>query len=404
MASAFGAGIALYFALPREPAVTTVPIVLLPAIAAVFLTRRRPAMLVSAGLILVFAMGFSLAQIRARVVEAPVLRAELERVVVEGEVMEIELQPTGQRVTLTRLKIGDLAPALTPSRIRLRVVVDQPELSAGQRVAGLADLSPPQGPAAPGSYDFRRDAYFQRLGAIGFSYGRMRILSPRLEQSGPGRLWDGVMHGISDLRRAIALRIVEQLPERPGALAVALVVGDQRAIAKADVEAMRDSGLAHILSISGLHIGLAAGLVFFSVRAVLALIPPLALAQPIKKWAAGAAILSAFFYAILAGWTTPTQRAFIMGGLVFAAIMIDRSPISLRLVAVAAMLTLVMRPEALMGASFQMSFAAVFMLIVAFEGLGPWLSEKRKAIATGEIMPPFRGGSASPVCGCSPQC
>jgi competence protein ComEC len=157
----------------------------------------------------------------------------------------------------------------------------------------------------------------------------------------------------------------------------ALTVGDQTALTKPDTEAMRISGLAHLLSISGLHIGMAAGLFFIGLRQLLALIPALALHYPIKKWSAAAAILAAGFYALLAGATVPTQRSFVMIAIVFLAVLVDRSPFSFRMVAWAAIVVMLLQPEALTGASFQMSFFAVLGLIAVFEALRPQLTRWR---------------------------
>jgi competence protein ComEC len=145
------------------------------------------------------------------------------------------------------------------------------------------------------------------------------------------------------------------------------MTGDRAAIPEDVMRTFRDSGLAHLLAISGLHIGLFAGILFFGVRALLALIPPLALRFPIKKWAAAAAIPGAFAYALIAGATVPTQRAFVMVGLVLLAVLLDRQGLSMRLVAWAASVILLFKPESLLGASFQMSFAAVIALIAGYE-------------------------------------
>ena len=141
---------------------------------------------------------------------------------------------------------------------------------------------------------------------------------------------------------------------------------------------MRDSGLAHLLAISGLHIGLVAGLIFFLVRLVLACIEPVALRNPIKKIAAGAAMAGAFGYLVISGATLPTQRAFMMVSIVMAAVILDRTAISLRLVALAAGLILILSPEALLSASFQMSFAAVIALVAAYEYAAPRTAARRE--------------------------
>jgi competence protein ComEC len=381
----FGSGIAIYFSLADEPSIYLAPMVAAFGLGLMLVGRRRQAFLPLGLAIALLAAGWTMGQVRTRIVEAPILAQELKRASIEGEIEEIELLPSGQRVTLRNVRVDSLDRGAWPYRARLRVGVDQPNLRVGEQVKGRADLLPPRGPNAPGAFDFRRDAYFRGLGAIGFVYGRLNPEggpSPDHSESVP--FFDRAAIWIANLRHAIALRILDVLPERSGALAVALIVGDQRAIPAADVDAMRDSGLAHILSISGLHIGLAAGLIFISARAALALFVPIALRHPTKKYAAILAIAAAFAYAILAGWTTPTARAFVMSSLALLAIVFDRSPISMRLLALAAFTVLVAQPEALVGASFQMSFAAVFILIAGFKHIGPWLSEARKRAGFGE--------------------
>ncbi|MCR6631744.1 MAG: ComEC/Rec2 family competence protein [Magnetospirillum sp.] len=157
-------------------------------------------------------------------------------------------------------------------------------------------------------------------------------------------------------------------------MAAALVTGETGAIPRPVMDDYRDSGLAHILSISGLHMSMAAGLVFFVVRGGLALIPAVALRHPIKKWAAAVALLATFFYMLLAGAPVPAQRSFLMTGIVLVAVLLDRAALSMRLVAWAAVVVLLLAPEALVGPSFQMSFAAVAALVAAYEGLAPRLA------------------------------
>jgi competence protein ComEC len=182
------------------------------------------------------------------------------------------------------------------------------------------------------------------------------------------RLW------LPGLRQDIAERVRAGIGGAEGAVAAALMTGERGAIPEAVLAAMRDAGLAHLLAISGLHIGLVAGILFFSLRGVLALIPPVALRFPIKKWAAVAALLAAFAYLAITGATVPTQRAFVMVALVLGAVVADRTAISMRIVAWAALIVLMLRPESLLGASFQLSFAAVVALVAVYErvaGPGP---------------------------------
>ena len=320
-----------------------------------------------------------------------------------GVIDQIELQPAGQRVTLREVDIKDLPREATPARIRVKTVVAQPELRIGQKVGGVATLSAPAGPAEPGAFNFRRQAFFDDLGATGFGYGRLKILKEP-EDTRFGGVAFAIADRIHATRAAIAQRIRSQLPEATGAIAIALTVGDQTALRAADLNAMRDSGLAHLLSISGLHIAIAAGLFFFGLRFALAFVPWVALRYPVKKWAAALAIVAAVLYAGLAGWTPPTQRSLVMWGMVFLAIILDRSPISLQLVAWAAALILMFQPETLLGASFQMSFAAVFALVVVFDRLGPWFAARRQAWGEGASVgcQAVRRSSAMHACGWRP--
>ena len=172
---------------------------------------------------------------------------------------------------------------------------------------------------------------------------------------------------IERMRSRLFARIIAAAPGEGGAIVAAIVTGKREAISERAENALRDAGLAHLLAISGLHMGLATGLIFFAVRLALALIEPLALRYPIKKWAAGAALLSGLFYLILSGGGWSARRAFIMAAIIFAAIIVDRRAFSLHNVAIAAVIILMMSPEALFHPGFQMSFAAVTALIAGFE-------------------------------------
>jgi competence protein ComEC len=182
-------------------------------------------------------------------------------------------------------------------------------------------------------------------------------------------MWEDWLLWWAGLRQSVSARILGALPGRTGKVATALMTGERGSIPEADLTAMRDSGLAHLLAISGLHVGLVAGLLYFSLRAMLALVPWVALRYPIRKWAAAGAALGAFAYLMLTGATVPTQRAVLMISLALLAVVLDRTAFSPRMVAWAAIAVLAVTPEVLLSASFQMSFAAVFALIAGFEAL-----------------------------------
>jgi competence protein ComEC len=338
--------------------------------------------LLGAVALLVMALGFTAATWRTIWVDAPQLYRSLYRAEVTGRVVEIELLPGSQRIILDHLEIssektGKLAGKDLPERVRIRLAKVTEPLRIGDWVRLTADLQPPSPPVIPGAVDFRRLHYFERLGGSGFTLQPLQKIAPPREVA--FNAIDAGLAWFDTLRLEIGERLQAQMPQATAGMAMALIVGNQRALSSADVSALRDSGLAHLTSISGLHIGLAAGIFFFGLRALLALVPQIALRHDIKKWAAVVALLGAAFYAGLAGLPVPTQRALIMTGTFFLAVLLDRSPISLRAIALAAIVVLLWAPEVLVGASFQMSFAAVLGLICVFDATRGFFTRWRQA-------------------------
>ncbi|HSV28902.1 MAG TPA: ComEC/Rec2 family competence protein, partial [Candidatus Omnitrophota bacterium] len=357
-----GAGVAAYFALPSEPPAWGGGIAfLLAAVAAWALRRTPPAMLALVAMATV-ALGFASAQGRAARVAAPALERPSGAVMVGGLAEEVEILAGGsQRVTLSESWIDGMA---APPRIRIRLKPDAPAVAVGNRITVRALLTPPPQPAMPGAFDFARHAWFQGLGAVGHAIGQ-----PEIE---PAEAGFGL--GLNAFRQALTARIHEALPGPEGGVAAALITGEQSGIAQPVLDAYRDSGLAHLLSISGLHMTMVAGLVFFVVRGGLALVPSIALRHPIKKWAAVVALVATFLYMLMAGSPVPAQRSFLMTAIVLVAVLLDRQAMSMRLVAWAAVAVLALSPEAVVGPSFQMSFAAVVALIAAYEVVAPRLA------------------------------
>jgi len=314
----------------------------------------------------VISTGFLTAQWHTKSVYTPVLQKKLGPVDVVGTIEAIEDfgDSEGVRVILSGLQVEDLAQADTPRKVRLRLRAEG-NIRVGQRIKALAMLHSPSRPVVPGGFDFRRYLYFQGIGAVGFIFR-----APEVLQDSAG----GIRHIIETFRHGIAQRIEQSMSYPEAGIAMALMIGRRGAIADEDQQAMRDAGLAHMLAISGLHVGLVAGAIFFAARFMLALVPALALGHPIKKYAAGVAMLAAFIYMLLAGATVPTQRAMMMTGVVLLAVMLDRSAISIRLVAFAAAVILFFFPESLTGASFQLSFAAVTALVLFYDALRSRLS------------------------------
>ena len=362
-----GMGIGLYFALSIEPAIWWGPVALIGVVAFVYLLggsfRQYRSIVIALSVVLgVIATGFTVAKFRTVLMATPMLLERIGPTSVTGQVYRVEGLPGGPRLTLDNPRIGHLGPAETPDRVRVRLRGSQPQIGVGDWVRLRAVLSPPPPPALPGSFDFQRRSFFRGLGAVGYAIAPAEVIAKAEDDGGLGvALW------FAHLRQEIKSRIQEQAPGPTGAVIVALMTGERGAIPESVITSIRDSGIAHLLAISGLHIGLVAGFLFLSIRGGLSLIPPMALRYPIKKWAAVASILGAGGYVLLAGATIPSQRAFLMIGFVLAAVLFDRKGISMRLVAWAAILVLLIQPESLLGASFQLSFAAVAALVAVYE-------------------------------------
>jgi competence protein ComEC len=360
----FGTGIAIYFSLRFEPSLWWAAGTLGGFLGMVWVSWRAAFARAAFIALTLVAGGFFVAQQQTHRVAAPVLEKPIRAALVTGQVIQLERGRKGPRVVLDKPVVRWLAPEATPDRIRLRLRRGD-SVGVGDRISILARLSPPPAPAMPGAYDFQRRAWFARLGGVGFALGHVK---PAHDIASSGGVGTAAIQ-LAKLRQAMADRIRGSLPAESGAIAAALIVGDRSAIPDETVQALRDAGLAHLLAISGLHLGLVATILFFGVRLVLAIFEPVALRLPIKKIAAIAALVGAFIYLLLAGATVPTQRAFIMTGIVLFAVLMDRTALSLRLVAWAAMIVLVLAPEVLLSASFQMSFAAVVALVAVYEAL-----------------------------------
>ncbi|WP_395457997.1 ComEC/Rec2 family competence protein [Azospirillum melinis] len=371
---AFGAGVSFYFGLRQEPDWWIGAAAVSGCAVLVLALRRWFAMAGVAMALLMLAAGFLVAQAHTIRMAAPVLSHSIAGATVTGRVMAVERRPGATRLTLRDVSIGKLAPERTPAAVRIRLSDRFPAPAPGSVVRLRATLLPPQAPAEPGAFDFQRRAWFMGLGGTGFATG-----APELVEAPPVTGWSTVAVAFEKARGAIAERVAVAIGDPVEAsVTTALLNGEEFGIPEATMDDFRNSGLAHLLSISGLHVGIAAGILFYVVRALLAAVPYIALRWPIKKIAALFGILSALAYTLLVGAPLPTVRSVLMTGMVMGAIMLDRHPLSMRLVAFAGLVTMAMDPEGMLGPSFQMSFAAVVALIAAFEKGSVRLAEWRR--------------------------
>ncbi|QWG16298.1 ComEC family competence protein [Bradyrhizobium sediminis] len=354
---AFGAGIAFYFAADREPVLSVAAAAAAGFCLAAFLLRRHKLFPVAV-MIAAVAAGFAVATWKTARVAHGILARPMYSVSLSGFVETRDIRERTDRFVLRVTRMESPRGATTLQRVRLSVRKGTAP-AVGSFVELKARLQPPLAPLRPGSYDFGRDMYFAGIGASGFVMGAIKSAQPP-DSGGLSLRYAALMQGLRD---AIDARIRTTLEGDRRAIATALLTGRRDAISPPVNDAMFISGLGHVLSISGYHMAVVAGVVFFAVRALLALIPQLTVGSPIKKWSAAAALAAAAFYLLLSGAEVATQRSFFMTAVVLIAIMVDRRAVTFRTLAVAAMIVLTIAPEALVHPSFQMSFAATLGLV-----------------------------------------
>jgi competence protein ComEC len=356
-----GAGVAAWFALPdATPGLSWLWGALALAGCAAVAAWRGPAGVRLAALaVLWLGLGFVAAALRAERVAAPVLPFRYFGPI-EGRVVAVDRSYSDRmRLTLDRVVLEDVSPDRTPARVRIALhgaaeAMARPE--PGTLIRATGHLVPPEGPIEPGAFDYRRMAWFRGLGALGYVREMPEVTAP--PAAGGLR--------IDRLRHAIAQAVQARVPGDAGGFAAAILTGDRSGLGQEATEDLRASNLAHLLAISGLHMGLLTAFVFALVRHGLALVPPLALRLATKKIAAIVALAAGAFYLALSGGNVATERAFVMVAVFLGAVLLDRRALSLRSVAIAACLILVVQPEALVEPGFQMSFAATAALIAAF--------------------------------------
>lgn len=345
-------GIAGWFLLPDQVAwLALIAAALGMALAglAIGLSRRSGVALLVGGLAI--AAGCALVWAKANWVAAPVLaRPAIAEFTADVERVQQLAAKDSVRVVLRPKDAAELPPRI---RVNIANADAPPGLARGDRLKLRARLMPPPHASLPGGYDFARTAWFQGLGATGKAFAPIERLS-----AAP----DG-----GSLRERLGAHIKGSLGARPGGIAVALVTGDQGNVTEADADAMRRSGLTHLLSVSGLHITAAVGAAMLLTLRLLALSPTLALRWPLMLIAAGAGAVTGIAYTLISGAEVPTVRSLVAALLVLAGMGLGREALTLRLVASGALVVLLIWPEALIGPSFQLSFAAVTAIVALHE-------------------------------------
>ncbi|HEY1935386.1 MAG TPA: ComEC/Rec2 family competence protein [Acetobacteraceae bacterium] len=360
-----GAGVLTYYSLRFEPPLWLGAALTVVALPAAILCRQVPWLRGATAALAAFTIGVTACQFAT--MRAPPLETGLptHATVLTGVVRAIEPLPNGRRITIEDVHLdGAAAPLRRSLRVRLRNN-DPADIATGDLVRVRALVRTPAPPTYPGGWDLQRDAFYAGLGGSGYALGPVE----RLAQAAP----TGLLRGVQRLREVIAGRVAAAIPGAAGGFAVTLLTGFQNGIPAADHDAFRISGLAHLLAVAGLHIGIVMGFTMFLARTALALSEHASLFWPTKQIAGLIALAAGLFYMLLTGMHVPIVRSFAMASLFTLALLTGRRVISLRGLALAATTLMLIEPEQVPDVSFQMSFSAVLALIAGYEALRPWL-------------------------------
>jgi competence protein ComEC len=358
-----GAAILIYFGLPSEPPLWIGGAGMALACAALATGWRRPDTRLLAAIGLAAALGIARSEWRTAAMP-PLLDVPRGAVDLTGTVASLDMLPTGRRITLAHPTADGVAE---PRDIRVKLRNDDAApVAPGEMVTLRALLFKPDRPAYPGGWDSGRDAFFENLGASGFAIGPVCVTGAA--PSRPFAIW------LSALRERIAGHILAVLPPETGAIAVTLLTGFSQDIPAQEHQNYIAAGLAHLLAVAGLHVGIVMGLVFATTRFLLTRAERTALRWPVKPIAAAAALLAGIGYAALTGAHLPILRSLAMASLVTLGVVAGRRAISLRGLALAAMVIMLTTPEAVIGVSFQMSFSAVAALICGYAAARQWFA------------------------------
>lgn len=357
-----GIGIALYFSAPTEPGIGIIAGIVSLWVATFWAWRMHWKAVPMLCVFAIAGFGFALATLHTDRNHTVMLHKAQKPQTLTGRIVEIAEEPGALRLTLDSVSSEKEGVEPVPERIRVKLRGDLPILLSGDWIKFRAGLLPPTGPVQPGGFDFARFFFFREIGAVGY------VLPPveRLPHEETG-YFESLFMDWLELRRALTHRIREQMEPEAGAVAAALMTGDRAGILEAVNESMRKTNLSHLLAISGMHMAMVTGMVFFLVRLVLVLVPWTQHARHNKQWAAALGLVSGLAYLLIAGVPISAARAYVMVALLLSAIILERQVMPMRSLALAALLLLVYDPSNLLEPGFQLSFAATLALIAFYE-------------------------------------
>ncbi|MGL1920298.1 MAG: ComEC family competence protein [Hyphomicrobiales bacterium] len=366
LVAVFGAGIVMFHSVNlRFTAIYLLIFAAFMVVLGVFLYKKRRFL----GLFCLFLMlflGFLAANLEFLRVETATIERPLYKTEIHGIISDIELfSDQHSRVLIEPSFIENIALETLPKFVRVNLPTHQQNLEIGDRIEVTAQLFPLPQAAIVGGYDFGKGLYYQSIGAVGAI--AKKYLPMQHEKLATKNIWTQFRNGFYKLRLSVAGEINKNLSGVSRDMTLAILLGIKMDRGGESYLTLRNVGLAHLLAISGLHMGFAMGMIFYFMRLLLALIPFGMVRVSTKKIAAIIAIISGFFYLMLSGGSLATERAFIMAGLIMLAVLMDREALTMRNLALAFLAMLLLSPSAIMNVGFQMSFMATAAIIAYFE-------------------------------------
>ncbi len=360
----FACGILIYFKLPIEPPIFIGLVSAFISGVLWILLRRDLSAYYFIGYLFFACLGFSIISVKTHLIRAPILTEPLFDYPVTGTVRNVRVFMNAQQLILKDVKIDGLADLNTPKYIRMNVPTADFIFKSGDKIETSAHILPPRAPVVLNGYHYGRTDYFNQIGASVHPTEPVELIERSTQPS-----------KIENIRQFIAARVKSLLPNDTAGVVIPLIIGEQGTVPKEIYESYRKTGIVHVLSVSGFHLALLSGFVFFLIRGLLSCVPFLALRLNTKKIAAFISILFTFGYLLISGMAVPAIRSFIMICVVLLGVLLNRNALSLRSVSLAAFFILMIWPESVLSASFQLSFMAILSLVTLYTALMRYLKE-----------------------------
>lgn len=365
----YACGCIIYFSLSFEPNIYSLSYIFIALLICTVLFRNHYLLFCIVCILSSLFAGMLVSSIRTQSLSCEKLSISLDRVKVSGKITKIYPLEKGHRTLLNSAYVYSIGKSQQDDKkqksyfknIQLSIKTNIGNLKVGDIVSVYASLHPPSRPLFPEKYDFARHSYFNEIGAIGFAVSNIKIIKTHTNRK------YNIYDFIERMRGVIFEKITHDKSNENSKIAAALMIGEQRSINDNILLNMRNSGLVHVLSVSGMHLSIVSIICFFIIRYFLSFSVFIAEKYNTKKIAAYVSLFVTFFYLLISGMQIAAFRSFIMVAFVIVAVIIDRAADAKRSVCFAAFFILIFMPESIFHPGFQMSFSAVLILVSLYE-------------------------------------